>query len=243
VAYAAARYPDARLVFATPSHQLPLGATMSLARRLELLRWAGAQRAWIIEDDYDSEYRYTGPPLASLQSLDRKGCVIYAGTLSKVLFPGLRLGYIVAPPGLIQPLTRAKAVVDRHSPIVPQAVLADFIQEGHFARHIRRTRDAYGERRLAMLDAIESRMRGLLACGLSDAGLDLCVGVTNRLSEPDAVARATAAGVDVRPLSYYVNPEAGPDCAVPPGMLLGFSAFTPAQIRAGAARLEQALST
>jgi GntR family transcriptional regulator/MocR family aminotransferase len=243
VAYAAARYPDARLVFATPSHQLPLGATMSLARRLELLRWAGEKRAWIIEDDYDSEYRYTGPPLASLQSLDRKGCVIYAGTLSKVLFPGLRLGYIVAPPGLIQPLTRAKAVVDRHSPIVPQAVLADFIQEGHFARHIRRTRDAYGERRLAMLDAIESRMRGLLACGLSDAGLDLCVGVTNRLSEPDAVARATAAGVDVRPLSYYVNPEAGPDCAVPPGMLLGFSAFTPAQIRAGAARLEQALTT
>jgi GntR family transcriptional regulator/MocR family aminotransferase len=241
VAYAAARYPDARLVFATPSHQLPLGATMSLARRLELLRWAGAHRAWIVEDDYDSEYRYTGPPLASLQSLDRSGCVIYVGTLSKVLFPGLRLGYIVAPPALVEALVRAKAVVDRHSPIVPQAVLADFIQEGHFARHIRRTRDAYGERRIAMLDALEGRMKGLLACGLSDAGLDLCVGVTNRLSEPEAVARALAAGVDVRPLSYYVNPDAGPDCAVPPGMLLGFSAFTPEQIGAGMVRLEQAL--
>jgi GntR family transcriptional regulator/MocR family aminotransferase len=242
VGYAAARFPDARLAFATPSHQLPLGATMSLARRLELLRWAESRRAWIVEDDYDSEYRYTGPPLASLQSLDRKGCVIYVGTLSKVLFPGLRLGYIVAPPGMVEPLTRAKAVVDRHSPIMPQAVLADFIQEGHFARHIRRTRDAYGERRIAMLEALDRRMQGLLVCGPSDAGLDLCVGVANWMEEGDAVARALAAGVEVRPLSYYANPEAGPDCAVPPGMLLGFSAFTPAQIRAGMARLERALA-
>jgi len=243
VAYAAARYPDARMAFATPSHQLPLGATMSLARRLELLRWAEAKRAWIIEDDYDSEYRYTGPPLASLQGLDRANCVIYVGTLSKVLFPGLRLGYVVAPPALVEPLARAKAVVDRHSPIVPQAVLADFIQEGHFARHIRRTRDAYGERRIAMLEALDSRMRGILACGPSDAGLDLCVGIMNGLGEEEAAARASAAGVDLRSLSYYVNPAAGPDCAVPPGMLLGFSAFTPAQIRAGVRRLEQALVT
>jgi GntR family transcriptional regulator/MocR family aminotransferase len=241
VAYAAARYPEARMAFATPSHQLPLGATMSLARRLQLLRWAEASRAWIIEDDYDSEYRYTGPPLASLQSLDRSGSVIYVGTLSKVLFPGLRLGYIVAPPALVEPLARAKAVVDRHNPIVPQAVLADFIQEGHFARHIRRTREAYGERRIAMLEAIDSRMQGALVCGPSDAGLDLCVGVTNGLSEVEAAARALAAGVDVRPLGYYANPAAGLDCAVPPGLLLGFSAFTPAQIRAGVARLEQAI--
>jgi GntR family transcriptional regulator/MocR family aminotransferase len=241
VAYAAKRYPDARLAFATPSHQLPLGVTMSLARRLELLRWAQAERAWIVEDDYDSEYRYTGPPLASLQSLDRSGCVIYVGTLSKVLFPGLRLGYIVAPPALAEPLARAKAVVDRHSPIVPQAVLADFIQEGHFARHIRRTRDAYGERRIAMLEAIQTRMAGALASGPSDAGLDLCVGVTNGLREAEAAARAGAGGVDVRPLSYYTNPSAGPDCAVPPGLLLGFSAFTPAQIRAGIRQLEKAI--
>jgi len=241
VAYAATRYPDARLAFATPSHQLPLGVTMSLARRLDLLRWAQAKGAWIVEDDYDSEYRYTGPPLASLQSLDRSGCVIYVGTLSKVLFPGLRLGYIVAPPALAEPLARAKAVVDRHSPIVPQAVLADFIQEGHFARHIRRTRDAYGERRIAMLDAIQARMQGALACGPSDAGLDLCVGVTNGLREAEAAARAGAGGVDVRPLSYYTNPAAGPDCAVPPGLLLGFSAFTPAQIRAGIQQLEKTI--
>jgi GntR family transcriptional regulator/MocR family aminotransferase len=242
VSYAEARYPDARMAFATPSHQLPLGATMSLARRLQLLRWAETRRAWIVEDDYDSEYRYTGPPLASLQSLDRAGSVIYVGTLSKVLFPGLRLGYIVAPPGLAGPLARAKAVVDRHNPIVPQAVLADFIQEGHFARHIRRTRDAYGERRSAMLEALHGRLDGALACGPSDAGLDLCVGVTNGLSEAEAASRALAAGVDLRTLAYYTNPAAGPDCAVPPGLLLGFSAFTPAQIRAGVTRLTQALT-
>ena len=241
VAYGAAHYPDAAMVFATPSHQLPLGVTMSLARRLALLRWAEARRAWIVEDDYDSEYRYTGPPLASLQSLDRSGCVIYTGTLSKVLFPGLRLGYVVAPPGLVEPLTQAKAVVDRHSPILPQAVLADFIREGHFARHIRRTREAYAERRGAMLDGLGRRLDGMLACGAADTGLDVCVRLTGRLDEATAVARAAAAGVDLRALSYFSHPEAGPDCAAPPGMLLGFSAFTPEQIARGVLRLAQAL--
>jgi len=241
VAFAARHYPDAAMVFATPSHQLPLGVTMSLARRLDLLRWAQAKRAWIVEDDYDSEYRYTGPPLASLQSLDRAGCVIYVGTLSKVLFPGLRLGYVVAPPSLVEALRQAKAVVDRHSPIVPQAVLADFIRQGHFARHIRRTREAYAERRAAMLDALAQRLGGLLRAGPTDTGLDACVHLTGPLDEAQAVARAGEAGVDLRPLSYFAHPQAGPACAVPPGLLLGFSAFTPPQIRAGVARLEEAL--
>jgi GntR family transcriptional regulator / MocR family aminotransferase len=241
VAYAARHYPDARLAFATPSHQLPLGVTMSLRRRLELLRWAEANRAWIVEDDYDSEYRHTGPPLASLQSMDRAGCVIYVGTLSKVLFPALRLGYVVAPPALAAALARAKAVVDRHSPIVPQATLADFIAGGHFARHIRRTRDAYGERRQALVDALDARLRGRLRQGPSDAGLDLCVHFTEGLVEETVARHARDAGVDVRTLGYYTNPQAGADCAVAPGLLLGFSAFTPAVIRAGVADLEQAI--
>jgi GntR family transcriptional regulator/MocR family aminotransferase len=241
VAYAARHYPDARLAFATPSHQLPLGVTMSLRRRLELLRWAEANRAWIVEDDYDSEYRHTGPPLASLQSMDRAGCVIYVGTLSKVLFPALRLGYVVAPPALAAALARAKAVVDRHSPIVPQATLADFIAGGHFARHIRRTRDAYGERRQALVDALDARLGGRLRQGPSDAGLDLCVHFTERLDEEPVARHARDVGVDVRTLGYYTNPQAGAACAIDPGLLLGFSAFTPDAIRAGVADLEQAI--
>ena len=241
VAYAAKHYPDARLAFATPSHQLPLGVTMSLRRRLELLRWAEANRAWIVEDDYDSEYRHTGPPLASLQSMDRAGCVIYVGTLSKVLFPALRLGYVAAPPALAAALARAKAVVDRHSPIVPQATLADFIAGGHFARHIRRTRDAYGERRQALVDALDARLDGRLRQGPSDAGLDLCVHFTERLDEETVAHHARDLGVDVRTLGYYTNPQAGAACAIDPGLLLGFSAFTPDAIRAGVDDLARAL--
>jgi GntR family transcriptional regulator/MocR family aminotransferase len=241
VAYAAARYPSARLAFATPSHQLPLGVTMSLKRRLELLHWAARQRTWIVEDDYDSEYRHTGPPLASLQGLDRSGCVIYVGTLSKVLFPGLRLGYVVTPPALAGPLAQAKSVVDRHSPLLPQAVLADFIAEGHFGRHIRRSRDAYGERREALLDALRFRLTGVLACRPSDAGLDVCTHFMQGHDERRVAGLAQDAGIDLRTLGYYTLPGAGADCAVTPGLLLGFAPFAPAEIRAAVAGLAHVL--
>ncbi|MBD8658000.1 PLP-dependent aminotransferase family protein [Oxalobacteraceae sp. CFBP 13730] len=246
VAYGALHYPDARMVFATPSHQLPLGVTMSLARRLELLRWATANRAWVIEDDYDSEYRYTGPPLASLQSLDRAGCVIYVGTLSKVLFPALRLGYVVAPPALAEPLARAKALIDRQGAILPQAVLADFIGEGHFMRHIRRTRDAYAERRAALMTALDDRLGDRLRCGPADAGLDLCTHFRpderGRIPVEARVAQAAFnAGIELRPLGYFANPAATPDCAVAPGLLLGFSAVPPADIRRGVAALAKVI--
>ena len=246
VAYGARHYPDARMVFATPSHQLPLGVTMSLARRLELLRWAQARRAWIIEDDYDSEYRYTGPPLASLQSLDRAGCVVYVGTFSKVLFPALRLGYVVAPPALAEPLARARAVVDMHSAVLPQAVLADFIAEGHFMRHIRRTREAYGERRAVLLTALDDRLGERLACGPADVGLDLCTHFrpdrSGRIPDEAAVAQAALdAGIELRPLGYYANAAATPECAVAPGLLLGFSAVGPDAIRPGVEALTRVI--
>lgn len=248
VAYGAEHYPDARMVFATPSHQLPLGPTMSLARRLELLRWAAANRAWVIEDDYDSEYRYSGPPLASMQSLDRAGCVIYVGTFSKVLFPALRLGYVVAPPALAEPLARAKAVVDMHSAMLPQAVLADFIAEGHFMRHIRRTREAYAERRATLIGAIDDRLGERLVCGPADVGLDLCTHFRpdrkGRMPVESGVAKAALeAGIELRPLGYYANAAATPECAVTPGLLLGFSAVPPEEIRKGVERLARVIET
>jgi len=246
VAYGARHYPNARLVFATPSHQLPLGPTMSLARRLELLRWAETKRAWVIEDDYDSEYRYTGPPLASMQSLDRAGCVVYVGTLSKVLFPALRLGYVVAPPALAEPLARAKAVVDMHHAMLPQAVLADFIAEGHFMRHIRRTREAYAERRATLMGALEDRLGERLVCGPADVGLDLCTHFRpdrrGCIPNEAEVARAAGeAGIELRPLGYYANAAATPECAVAPGLLLGFSAVKPEAIRNGVEALARVI--
>ena len=239
--YAARHYPDAKMILATPSHQLPLGTTMSLQRRLALLRWAEANKAWIVEDDYDSEYRYTGPPLASLQSLDRAGTTIYVGTLSKVLFPGLRIGYVVAPQALAEPLARAKAVVDRHSPIVPQMVMADFMAGGHFGRHIKRTREAYAERREALLSSLARELDDELVCGPSDAGLDLCVQFRRPRDEAKVVREALVKGVELRPLSYYANRVATPACAVAPGLLLGFSAIPPAEIIHGVGVLASVL--
>ncbi|MFZ6646747.1 PLP-dependent aminotransferase family protein [Undibacterium sp. TJN25] len=238
-------YPDARLIYTTPSHQLPLGMTMSLQRRLELLAWAAANQAWIIEDDYDSEYRYSGPTLASLQSLDKAGCVIYVGTMSKVLFPGLRLGYMVAPAGLVEPITQAKAVIDKHTAIAPQMVLADFISEGHFSRHIKRTRELYAERRHVLLDALQAELAAELECGPSDAGLDLAVhfsGSSKFGSAADELRITQSAlqqGVELRPLSHYdfhaLN--SGQSADYQAGLLLGFSSIPPEDIRHGIAVL------
>src|SRR6476469_6472187 len=164
--------PDARMVFVSPSHQHPLGATMPNARRQALLDWARRADAWIIEDDYDSEIRYRGRPLMSLQGLDRDGRVIYVGTFSKTLFPALRLGYVVVPARLAGVFATARLLSDRHSSIADQAVLAEFISAGHYARHVRRMRGLYAERQDALLEEASRSLAGLVEINRTDAGMN-----------------------------------------------------------------------
>jgi GntR family transcriptional regulator / MocR family aminotransferase len=230
------RRPDARLAYVTPSHQYPLGVAMDLARRLELLDWAGRAGAWILEDDYDSEFRYNGRPLSSLQGLDRHGRVVYMGTFSKVLFPALRLSYLVAPPRLVEPFVSALALAGGPPPTHTQAVLADFIAEGHFLRHIRRMRSLYAARQEALVAASRGELDGLLDVVPSETGLQVMGWLREGIDDRDASRWADAAGVVAPPLSAYaIEPQARP------GLLLGYAAHPDGQIRDGVRRLATAL--
>jgi GntR family transcriptional regulator/MocR family aminotransferase len=227
-----ARLRDVRLVFVTPGHQTPLGISMSLPRRLALLEWARKSGALIFEDDYDSEYRYAGRPLPALQGLDRHGQVLFAGSFSKVLFPSIRLAYLVVPPDLIDAVAATQSITMRYAPQLDQAVLCDFIVEGHFGRHVRRMREIYAERRSVLLESVRQRLSGLFEIVGVEAGLQtagwLCGGI-------DAVAAAKAAAqrdVDVIPLSRYSR---GPMARE--GLQLGFAAVDPEEIRRGVREL------
>jgi GntR family transcriptional regulator / MocR family aminotransferase len=233
---AVTRGPAARLVYVTPSHQYPLGLTMSLARRLALLEWAGRSGAFILEDDYDSEYRYAGRPLASLQGLDAGGRVIYLGTFSKVLFPALRLGYLVVPPDLVDPFVAARALTDRHSPSVTQAALADFIAEGHFARHVRRTRALYAERQAVLVDTAARLLAGALRVPPAEAGLHLVGWLPPGTDDRAASTAAAARSVEAAALSAFRMRPTGPG-----GLLLGYAGLSPREIRDGVDRLATAL--
>ncbi len=227
-----ARSPTARVAYVTPSHQYPLGVTMSLPRRRALLQWAQQSGAWVIEDDYDSEYRYAGRPLAALQGLDTDGSVIYIGTFSKVLFPSLRLGYLIVPPQFVEAFVAARALADRHSPTIDQAVLAEFMLEGHFTRHIRRMRALYASRRDALMAAAQHELHGLLSVAPTEAGMHAVGWLAEGHDDRVASARAAAHGVEVPALSAYaLEPLARG------GLILGYSALTEAQIAAGVRRL------
>lgn len=229
--------PRARLAYVTPSHQYPLGVTMSLPRRLALLQWASQRGAWIVEDDYDSEYRYAGRPLASLQGLDREGRVIYLGTFSKVMMPGLRLGYLVVPPDLLEPFVSAKALMDRHSPGIVQAVLADFIREGHFSRHIRRTRALYATRQTLLVEAIRSQLSDWLEVSPAEAGLHFVAWLKAGLDDRAVSARMAAAGIEALPVSEY-----GLEPLSRGGLMLGYAAFDEEEIKAGVKTLHRVFS-
>jgi GntR family transcriptional regulator/MocR family aminotransferase len=231
-----ARAPRARMAYVSPSHQFPLGVTMSAARRLALLRWAAQAGAWLVEDDYDSEFRYDARPLACLQGMDEAGRVVYVGTFSKTLVPAIRLGYLIVPDSLIDAFRAARAAADRHSPTVDQAVLADFLAEGHFARHVRRMRRLYGERQDALIHAIRDRLAGRLEAEPSAAGMHLVAWLAEGMGDEEASARAARAGVEASPLSRYATrrPPRG-------GLLLGWAGFPPAAILQAADRLARAL--
>jgi GntR family transcriptional regulator/MocR family aminotransferase len=191
----------ARLVYVTPSHQYPLGIAMTAARRLALLRWARSGTRWIIEDDYDSEYRYASRPLAALQGMDAAARVIYVGTFSKVLFPSLRVGYVVVPPPLWDRFVRLREGLDIFSPTLSQAVLADFLSEGHFARHLHRMRALYHGRRDALVEAIRRELGDLVIVVGAGAGLHLCALLPSGVDDREVLRRAAALGVTGSPLS------------------------------------------
>lgn len=230
-----AQSPAARLAYVTPSHQYPTGATMSVARRLALLAWARQQNAWILEDDYDSEYRYRGRPLAALQGLDQAERVLYSGTFSKVLFPGLRLGYLVTPPALTDAFTRALQLAHRYLSVFDQAVLATFIREGHFARHLRRMRTLYAERQQVLVTALQERLRAHVTVGSAEAGLHLVAWCNGVRDDQQLTKAAWQVGVEVAPISTY-SMQATPR----PGLVLGYGMLTPAEIRAGVDKLATA---
>ena len=227
----------ARLVYVTPSYQFPLGVTMSLARRLELLEWARQTKAWIVEDDCDGEYRYTGRPIPSLQGLDSENRVIYTGTFSKVLFPSLRIGYLVAPPDLVEAFIRARVMTDLHSSTIPQAALADFIEQGHFARHLRRMRKLYSERQACLLAAAKEDLSGLLEMEKREAGMHLIGWLPRTVDDRAAAHAASDHNLTTAPLSAF---------SLRPGsrgaLVLGYTAFNERQIRDGVRSLKVALS-
>jgi GntR family transcriptional regulator/MocR family aminotransferase len=223
------RAPQARLVYLTPSHQFPLGVTMSLSRRLALLDWAKRANAYILEDDYDSEFRFATRPLATLQGLDSADRVIYIGTFSKVLFPSIRIGYMILPPLLVDPFLKVRRLIDIHSPMLEQAVLADFMIEGHFIRHLRRMRTLYAERRSALLEAardlpleIDSPQAGIHCVGWLPDGMD----------DLELVNKAADYDLNLTPLSSFsIEPLSHK------GLLLGYGGFSLQEIKAGVRRL------
>ncbi|HZR44522.1 MAG TPA: PLP-dependent aminotransferase family protein [Ktedonobacteraceae bacterium] len=228
--------PEGRLAIVTPSHQFPTGVTMSLSRRLALLEWSRKVGAWIVEDDYDSEYRFSGRPLEALHGLDRVGRVLYIGTFSKVLFPSLRLGYLVAPLELLTVLNATQCFRVVHLPLLEQLALADFLVEGYFARHIRKMRQLYKERRDALVDALRRELGKSLEVSVPEAGMHLAVWFPAGMSALVVAQRAAASGLHILPVSYFSQRVLQRD-----GLVLGFANSSPQELQAGVHTLALAL--
>jgi len=228
----AERWPRPKLLYVTPAHQFPLGVTMSLRRRLALLEWARKAGVLIFEDDYDSEYRYSGQPVPALQGLDRSGVVIFGGSFSAVMFPALRLGYLVVPPEMVDVFAAAQSVSTHHPPMAGQAVLCDFITEGHFARHIRRMREIYAERLTVLQKAAKEKLGGLVEISNIEAGLQTVGWLQHEIDAQAAAEAAARRQLEVVPLRRYAFGRASRN-----GIVLGFAAVEPRELRRGVEEL------
>jgi GntR family transcriptional regulator / MocR family aminotransferase len=227
---------NSRIAFVTPSHQFPTGAVLPLARRIALLEWAARQKAVVVEDDYDGEFRYEDQPLESLQGLDRAGRVIYIGTFSRTVFSSLRIGYLIVPKTLISAFTAAKWLSDRHTPTLEQATLAEFIDRGIYERYLRRVRRRNAARRDALLEAIHLHMSDRVQVTGDGAGAHVVLFPRRAVTEESVITHAASHGVGVYGISaYFLN---RPRRA---GILLGYSRMTENQIREGIRRLSKVL--
>ena len=226
----------AKAAYLTPAHQFPLGMAMPVERRMAVLRWAQETGAFLIEDDYDSEYRFDGRPMPALQGLDKAGSVIFLGSFNKVLFPSLRLGYLVLPPALLDPLLVLRLGVELHTPSLDQAILCDFITEGHLGRHIRRMRDMYASRLAALQHEAKRYLAGLLDVSPIKAGLNTTGFLRNGMVSHQAEAVAANHGIEALGLDRFTLKRANVE-----GLLLGFAAFDGPQIRRGIVALAAAL--
>ncbi len=236
VLHGAPTRPRPRLIYVTPSHQFPLGITMSLKRRTVLLEFAQTRGAYILEDDYNAEFRFSGPPLPCLQGLDRSGRVIYAGTMSKILYPSLRLGYLLVPAPLADAVAKLRSTMDQHSPTIDQATLARFITEGFYLSHVRRMRKIYSERREVFIEQFHQLLGHRFTLEIADAGLHALAWLRSAKDLPVIQRAAPQLGVKISPLAFFCI-----EAKLPPALVLGFGAWSPAQIREALVRLAGAL--
>jgi GntR family transcriptional regulator / MocR family aminotransferase len=236
VIHGAPRRRPPKIIYVTPSHQFPLGVTMSLKRRKALLDFAQTRGAYILEDDYNAEFRFTGPPLPCLQGLDRGGRVIYAGTMSKILYPSLRLGYLLVPAPLTDAVAKLRTAMDQHSPTIDQATLARFIAEGFYLSHVRRMRKIYSERREIFIEQFNKLLGDRFTLQMGEAGLHALAWFHSEKDLPVLQRAAPTLGVKISPLSFFCIAA-----KLPPALVLGFAAWSPAQIREGLGRLARAL--
>lgn len=228
--------PDAKLAYVTPSHQFPLGVTMTIERRMQLIDWANQHQSLIIEDDYDSEFCYSHRPIPSLQGLDSGDRTIYIGSFSKVIYPSLGIGYAIVPPGVVDRFRNVLGLVGRPPSKIDQMVLTEFIEAGHFARHLRRMRTVHKARRSALIDALQQQLGDVLKIIGTDAGLHLTALLDAKWNDRAVAHKAADLGVLIKPLSVFFDDDQQSDLRN--GLVFGFASSTPSQIRGAIRKLQ-----